>query len=330
MLGPKWLLISVEDITIQVGSRRAFEHTTWESRNARTGPSWGRPGLARPPWRWRSAASCRWSRARSTISSTTTPRPQGRPYLKPGEILTLSAETHQEFLRPYADYHQARWQSFEGEEVPTVADLLEPGAEPDRRAEILRLLNLEPLLERKILHLSHGELRKVLIARLWLRSPRLLILDDPYAGLDAESRAHLVQAIEALDAARRAAAAAGDRAAPKRSRRASTTWWWCATAGSRRRASARLFIAGVFPRNVPPGRRPSSIPPILTAWRRTIPARWPRIRPCARPSWCAWSSVSIRYGEVQVLRNVTLDGARRASAGRCLATMGPARPPCSA
>ncbi len=124
---------------------------------------------------------------------------KGQPFFKPKEVLTLSAETHQDFLRPYAAYHQARWQSFEGDEVPTVAGLFAAHqAEPARLAEMIRLLQLDSLLDRKILHLSHGELRKVLITRLWLDRPRLIILDDPYTGLDAELRAHLSDAIEAM------------------------------------------------------------------------------------------------------------------------------------
>jgi len=32
--------------------------------------------------------------------------------------------------------------------------------------------------------LSHGETRKLLLARAMLRGPRLLVLDDPFGGLD--------------------------------------------------------------------------------------------------------------------------------------------------
>jgi len=201
------MFISIDHITIQAGSQTWFEHTTWHispGQNwAMVGPNGaGKTGLM--------LALCRkLPLAEGQVRYYFDPanEPQGRSYLKAGEIQILSAETHRAFLRPYAEYHQARYQSFEGEDAPSVAELLGPGpagTNPGledsgaRWAEIVRWLKLEPLLERKILHLSHGESRKVLIARLWLQAPRLLVLDDPYTGLDVASRGVLAQAIEAL------------------------------------------------------------------------------------------------------------------------------------
>ncbi len=40
-------------------------------------------------------------------------------------------------------------------------------------------------------HLSTGELRKVLIARALMKSPRLVVLDEPFGGIDAASREEL-------------------------------------------------------------------------------------------------------------------------------------------
>ena len=204
------MLISIDDITIQTGEQRWFAHTTWHIAENQSWAIYGPTGSGKTTL---VRALCRklpLAEGQIRYFFDGDRRPQGRTTLKPGEILTFSAESHRDFLRPFASYHQARWQSFEGEDSPSVMDLLglhgpesSPPAqiEAQKRDEIIRLLKLEPLLPRKILHLSHGESRKVLIARLWMRQPRLLVLDDPYTGLDVETRAVFGRAVEAMIAA---------------------------------------------------------------------------------------------------------------------------------
>jgi len=60
---------------------------------------------------------------------------------------------------------------------------------------IVRLLDINYLLDRSIRYLSAGEMRKVLIARALVKSPRLLILDEPFEGLDEYSRNQLAKII---------------------------------------------------------------------------------------------------------------------------------------
>ena len=132
--------------------------------------------------------------------------PSGRSYLQRGEIILLTAETQHEVLQQYAGYHQMRWQSTESAGVATVAEFLaRPGIDghspyavnpsradersvATRREQAVGLLGIGALLDRKLIHLSHGEGRKVLLARALMQSPKLLILDDPFGGLDADTR----------------------------------------------------------------------------------------------------------------------------------------------
>ncbi len=53
-----------------------------------------------------------------------------------------------------------------------------------RFQEVIERLDIRPLLSKKIIQLSNGEMRKIQIARALLRNPRLLILDNPLTGLD--------------------------------------------------------------------------------------------------------------------------------------------------
>ena len=87
-------------------------------------------------------------------------------------------------------YHQLRWNSIEiDEETPTAGELLaNAGGEESLRNELFTLFDLYPVLDKYIITLSSGELRKFQIARALFAKPRVLILDNPFIGLDAQTR----------------------------------------------------------------------------------------------------------------------------------------------
>ena len=86
-------------------------------------------------------------------------------------------------------YHQLRWNSIEiDEETPTAGELLEGLGDQTIREELFRMFDLYPVLDKYIITLSSGELRKFQIARALFAKPRVLILDNPFIGLDASTR----------------------------------------------------------------------------------------------------------------------------------------------
>jgi molybdate transport system ATP-binding protein len=208
------MLISVNDITIQIGNKHLFEHTNWVIEKNQHWAIAGKTGSGKSTLAKAISYKAQIIQGQIVYYFDDSAA-QGRTYLNPKEILTFSSEIHQDFYRRYASYHQARWQSLEGEDVPVVSSLFSPSslepsyAEEDvpsdvedrvrrKRDAVLDLFKLTSLLGRKVHQLSHGESRKVLLARLLMYSPRLLILDDPYTGLDQNSRGLLSHAIDTL------------------------------------------------------------------------------------------------------------------------------------
>jgi len=69
---------------------------------------------------------------------------------------------------------------------------------PDHFEHVIDLLGLRELLDRRPGNLSGGEKQRVAIGRALLCNPRLLLLDEPLASLDAHRRNEILQYIELM------------------------------------------------------------------------------------------------------------------------------------
>ena len=67
-----------------------------------------------------------------------------------------------------------------------------------RHEDIVQLLGLAPLLDRRVHHLSGGERQRVALARALLAQPKLLLLDEPLASIDVARREEVLPYLETL------------------------------------------------------------------------------------------------------------------------------------
>ncbi|TIA99962.1 hypothetical protein E3P77_01825 [Wallemia ichthyophaga] len=111
----------------------------------------------------------------------------------------------------FVDY-TARYGSLRGDETQTVLSYLmnrvprngsNTESDTDDKvlafvAEIAHKLDLKKLLDRPLIGLSNGQSRRLKIAHALLLRRSLLVLEEPYTGLDPPSRARLSQLLETL------------------------------------------------------------------------------------------------------------------------------------
>lgn len=89
------------------------------------------------------------------------------------------------------DYAQQRLEATMNQFVPTVRDVLGDKVSCERWTELAEAFCLGEVVDKKINYLSSGELRKLTIINALLSDAQLLILDNPYIGLDRDGRSEL-------------------------------------------------------------------------------------------------------------------------------------------
>jgi len=179
----------LERVTLRRGNRMLLPGTSWEIRR---GENWAILG---PNGSGKSALA---GAVRGDVPHVRGKLTRHDPEVEGGRIGYVSFELQEELLAREERREEARSFSGKGHDLAAGELLRENDGDPAALRRIADALDISPLLGHGFRTLSNGEIRKLLIARALLPSPKLLILDDPFAGLDADSRRSLAAAVTRL------------------------------------------------------------------------------------------------------------------------------------
>ena len=180
-------IVKAVDLAYNVNHKTIFQHLTFEVGQGDTfvitGPSGsGKTTLAR------------------IVSGLL--KPTSGQLKFPKEITSKFVPQQDDFLAASGlrvTYYSQRYENPNQEIVPSVQEYLMKkvaGIELKTLQAVLKELEIEYLPERKILSLSNGERKRVQLAEALLQKPDLLVLDQPFVGLDIHSRETLFRILE--------------------------------------------------------------------------------------------------------------------------------------
>ncbi len=118
----------------------------------------------------------------------------------PGKISYVSFDTQKRLIKREIVEDTARYYKGNIDEVTTVQQAMHMVDDPNQSLfqRTVEQLEMHAILDRGIGVLSNGEMRKFLIGRGMMKSPRLLILDEPFDGLDITARKKFLELINRL------------------------------------------------------------------------------------------------------------------------------------
>ncbi len=203
-INPKAPIITLEDITVRLRDKIYLQNTSWRINRdenwAVLGPNGaGKTSLARSLYGGVPIVKGRITHHYDTQN-------WAEIYDSIGYV---SPEQHREIMEKENLQLDSRDFSGNIDEVTTVEDVIlgrafsnqPPAMDADfshRLGPVAVKLKLSGILDRNILTISSGEMTKTLIARALIKEPQLLILDEPFDGLDRQSRTRMKAVIEAL------------------------------------------------------------------------------------------------------------------------------------
>jgi len=185
--------MQLQDLSIRQEGRALLKNISWE---VKAGETWALTGPS---------GSGKTVLGKLIAGQYTAPSEQLHFFLPDFYKRIFVSQQHDfRYLSSARSYYQQRFDSNYGTDFPLVREALErkhPVDDPAfqrKLADVSVLLKITPLLEKRLIELSNGEGKRVQLAQALLQEPQLIVLDNPFVGLDPETRKILHDLINTL------------------------------------------------------------------------------------------------------------------------------------
>jgi len=198
-------LITLDSISVRLYDKLYLENTSWEIRDNEHWAILGPNGSGKTTF------------AKALFGAVPVVRGKVIHHYLPNSRYTPSSDWESigyvspELLRDINEREEleASFRDFSGKihEITTVKDVIlrdltkngqNGSGHEERLTAVAGKMGIKTLLERDITSVSTGEIRKAMISRALMKGPKLLILDEPFDGLDKKSRKSLADSINDL------------------------------------------------------------------------------------------------------------------------------------
>jgi molybdate transport system ATP-binding protein len=193
-------VIAVENVTLIQGGRTLFDGLNWTLRDGECWAVVGPTGSGKTTF-----AELLLGRRHPPQGTVRWPlldrlRAGGRAVDFPSQVIAHVTFKEESRLFSYAGhYYQQRYEFADAEEPLSLAQFLRTRSATDEEAAVIAArLGIGAQLQQPFITLSNGQTRRARLARALLSKPELLVLDDPYIGLDAAGRSDLTALLEGL------------------------------------------------------------------------------------------------------------------------------------
>ena len=178
-------ILQVENLTVAIQSKIIFENVSFEIQKGRQYAIVGPSGSGK-------TALLHCLAGQSFY--------KGSIRAKPGVSIVLVEQQHhfKNLSNTSSFYYQQRFNSMDASDAMTVQEYLNNLDSASIDNEFFALLGIDKLLPKPLIQLSNGENKRVQLIKALIQSPDILLLDNPFLGLDIAARDSLNKILQSI------------------------------------------------------------------------------------------------------------------------------------